>query len=187
MTYTKATIVLLAPLLLSFGRTPERVDAMLRKCRNVTQKEPVIFVDGLVASNAAVNELGADGLSTVEVVCLSPVDSTVLAPGSQIAGIPAVIAWSRQGPASHLQPVLVALLRAQQAHFARTGKYSGDLAQLSLPAVPAVVKLSLDASPIGWSARSWVDRRFTPRCAVFAGDVASPPSYSKDTVACSDR
>jgi hypothetical protein len=183
MTYTHLSLALLG-LLLTADVDPARTESLVRKCRNVTQREPVLFLDGLVYSSEAFKAFDEKDIESVEVTCVSPVDSTRLKPGTVTAGLPAIIVWSKSGPASALKPALSMLVAAQDAHFARTGGYARDLTTLGLSAAPREVKLSLEATPTGWSARSWVDRRFSPRCSVFVGNVEVPPSLVKDAIVC---
>jgi hypothetical protein len=185
MSYTGISLALLG-LLLSFDYVPDRAELMVRKCRNTTQRDPVMFLDGLPATNEVFKTLAESDIQSVEVTCLNPIDSTRLASGSSAAGLPAIIAWSKRGPASALKPALTALMTAQKAHFARTGAYSRDAATLQLPTLPSELKLSLDATTDGWIARTWVDRRFSPSCAVYVGNVTVPATHTKDAIACRD-
>jgi hypothetical protein len=174
----------IAPLLLALGVMHGRSELPLRKCRNPVQTAPVIFVDGLAVADSAFKQLGTNDIRSVEVICINPVDSTALKPGSTLTGLGAIVVWTRLGPSSQLEPALAALLSAQRAYRTRTGAYSRNLASLQLPALPEYVKVSLESTGSGWSANAWVDRRFSPRCRVSDGDVAS--TKSTGIVGCSD-
>ena len=176
---------LIAPLLLAFHVTSATSESAVRKCRNPAQKAPVIFVDGQVVSDSAFKRFTSSDIWSVEVVCINPADSTVLKAGSSVAGIGAIIVWTKLGPSTRLEPALSAVLGAQRAFLARTGAYSRDLTSLELPALPIEVKLSMESTSNGWSASAWVDRRFSPRCSVSEGNVDRAGTKSNGVIACS--
>lgn len=191
MSYAPAAIALITPVLLSIGVVRAPLDAsaesMRRKCRNAVQTTPVHFLDGRSSSDAAMRGIDSGNVLYVMVTCLNPIDSTLLGAASTALGIPAVVVWTKSSPMNQLEPVLNAVRDAQNAHIARTGAYSRDIAALPLPALPAEVKMSLVATPSGWSATAWVDRRLSPRCRVFDGDVQGRIPGSRGAVACSDN
>lgn len=179
MVYAPAALALLAPLLIALGASstaPASAELMLRKCRNTTQKTPVYFIDGVVSTEAALTQLTDKGKSAqdvfvfAEVTCLNPADSTLMDLASATLGLPALIVWTKSGPYRHLEPTLKAVRDAQVAHFARAGTYSSDLAALRLMAPPDI-KVELKANATGWGATASVDRKFSPRCRMFGGDM----------------
>lgn len=169
---------------LEFAHSTTTVE--LRKCRNSIQKTPLVFIDGRASTELAVKALDPKAVQYVTVACISPLDSTFLDVASAAPGLSAVVVWTSASPFEKLEPVLNAVRDAQAAHFANTGSYATDLATLRLPATPAEVKVTLNATSTGWTATAWVDRPFSPKCRIFeGGDVTDKIPGTKGPASCS--
>ncbi|MEP6833653.1 MAG: hypothetical protein ABJB74_09670 [Gemmatimonas sp.] len=172
-------LVLVAPLLLSFGSRPSLLPSALMKsrsaevaplkCRNTSIKTPLNFVDGkLVTADSMKAIVGADkAISRVSVLCMNSADSTRLPTTSVLPGIPVVSVWTENGPMLQAKDALAVIRNAQNAAFAKTGVYMRDIKK---PKLPSDMKLAFEATGTGWHASILIDRVFTMQCHVWDGD-----------------
>jgi len=176
-----APVALLAPLFIALSEpsnfTSPKPDAALRKCRNAVQKNPAIFLDGRISSEAELKELTGDPtrqnalLAMVEVTCLNPADSTHMDLKAMTLGLPAIVVWTTKGPYQHIKPTLEAVRDAQKAYFAKNKKYSRDIAALQLAPLAPEIKLTVNTTPTGWTAIASIDRKLSPICTMTESEM----------------
>lgn len=151
-----------------FAGTPDRLKCGLEGA----DREPLLAIDGELTERepAEAGELlSQDEVELVEIVCLDARDSTFNAS----RGIPVVSIWTKDGPAGRLEPLLAAILEAQDAHFRRYATYLDDVSELQLPGRIHAIRVSLEADARGWIAWARVDRMLAA-CLVYDGEVGAP-------------
>lgn len=98
-----------------------------------------------------------------------------------ILGVLAMIAIPKfqntrgRGNAATLRSDLRALSTAQEAYFYEFGTYTDQPAALNLDSSPGVVLTIVTASPQGWAATVTHPQSFPLTCALFSGNVETPP------------
>lgn len=106
----------------------------------------------------------ASDVWSMQPVCMNPRDSTFV----RGPGIPVISIWTKSGPISQLEPTLVAILEAQDAHFAVHGTYEADLNEIELPYSDRQYEITVDVQEEGWVAQVRLQRAFQT-CVVYDG------------------
>ena len=179
MNVSTLRLAFIAPALLLIGASGTTSDAALKCGRQLqlpgqqpSAMRPLVILDGAFGTtdgDALLKKLNRDEILSIEIICVSPTDSTTRVPD----GIPAMSITTKQGPASFLKPNLAAVLAAQDEHFRAHSTYSEDAANIALPFRSAKQRVSLDVQANGWIAKATFDE-FAPACYVFDGSVAAP-------------
>jgi len=179
-------LLAVAPLLMGLAPTVGSPLSALRKCAMPVDKTPRHFIDGRLTDSSAFKRLDSSDVITVMVLCVDPVDYTVIRPGTQTPGLLTISVWTSKGPSVQLEPFLRKLTDSQRKYFARTGEYAVSLRALGLDELPPHVSVTLDATASRWRATAVVERPTSPRCTVFGGDHDAPIPGATDVVRCFD-
>ncbi len=182
---SRILLLLGAPVFVVLRPTVASDHSAVRKCTAPVSATPQYFVDGRTSDLAAVKTIPETDIIDVTVLCVSPVDYTVIKPGTKAPGLPAIAIWTAHGPSVQLQPLLKKINDAQQAHFAATGNYATTIGALSLGPVSNDVRVTLNATATQWRADAEVNRPTSPRCTVFDGALDVPILGPKGVVRCS--
>jgi len=164
-----------------------------RKCPAATPG-PFLFIDGeAIGFRSAITDAGealrtkdgavldSNNIMSIEIRCMNPHDSTFTTDGT---GIGAISIWSKSGPAGQLEPTVIAVLRAQQAHRAEHGAFAETTEALELQPIHPGVRVSMNVQSNGWIATATVER-YGQQCLVFAGDIDPPnPDVQPETPHC---
>ncbi len=187
------TVGLIAPLLLVLGgvaeldtHTHRHLDLDARKCAVRSSDQVRYLVDGRETDSLALSRIDTADVRSVSVLCVNPVDLSLIAPGSGVPGVPAIAIWT-SGPLSQLESLLTRVNEAQRAHFTKTGDYALTLEQLRIAGVSDDLRLTLDAAPGRWRAEATVMRPVSPRCVVFDGQHGEPTAGTPGVVRCHDQ
>lgn len=163
-------VVTVAALLVALASGPRPgPDDVLRKCDRAGP--PVIAIDGemtdLDPEVDLEKHLPRDEVGWVEIVCDDAGTLTL------DTGNPVVSIWTKDGPVSALEPLLDAVLRAQEAHWSEHGRYADELEGLDVSVPDDRIRLTLYPGDGGFLAAAGVER-FLGGCYAVVGDVRSP-------------
>lgn len=75
---------------------------------------------------------------------------------------------------------------AEEGYYYQHGSYAADLSQLSVSASPGVTLTIASADSVGWAGTADHPGAAEPHCAIFYGQLASPPApaTAEGTIAC---
>jgi hypothetical protein len=155
-----------------------------RKCAAPVSTLPQYYVNGRASDQSALKDIPEVEIVDVSVLCINPVDQTVIKPGVNTPGMPTIAIWTARGPSVQLEPLLKRINDAQRAHHALHGAYATTLGVLAIDSISADLTVTLDATPTRWRADAAVSRPTSPRCTVFDGTLDVPLPGAKGVVRC---
>lgn len=158
------------PILVVMGVMLPPPDSPLKCDTEPPEGKPLVAIDGELTDRKP-EEIDREEIRSIEIVCMNPRDSTF----NRSHGIPVISIWTTGGPASYLEPTLMAILEAQDAHFGRHAEYLETLSEIELPERPSRMQVTLDATESGWVATASIDRMLAT-CVVYDGEVSVPHS-----------
>jgi hypothetical protein len=148
--------------------------------------KPIFAIDGVVQpSGVGVTPAPvAEGdIVFVDIICMDPKDSSF----NRTHGVSLISAWTKSGPAPRVEEALSVIRAAQDAQFARNGRYISSVESIRFPESMKPVSVTLVADRKGWIARTTLPR-YLRTCMMFDGTVAAPPRTGPRTSECtSDR
>lgn len=177
---------LLAPLLFGSDRKPVSPEIATRKCAVRLNDTVRYLIDGRPVDSLAFKAVAPSHMMRVSVLCVNPVDLSVLTPRSTAPGVGAISVWTEDGPLSQLETLLRRINDAQEAHHRAHGTYAATLDDLRIGEAPRELRVTLEATALRWRADAAVARPTSPRCAVFNGSHEAAPSGVPGVVRCDD-
>jgi hypothetical protein len=149
-----------------------RSDAVM-KCGSQSPNGLLFAIDGLITAPkdgvSPLKSLAQENVYSLAVLCMDPVDSTF----NYTRGWQLISVWTMQGPAPRLKDALNLIRDAQDAHFAKHGKYITSLDQITLPETLKPLRITLKGDAKGWIASATVPRLLST-CSMFDGTIATP-------------
>jgi hypothetical protein len=162
----------LAPALAVLGVGASVRDVSL-KCGGLTAPggKPLISIDGVITSQDYVSSIKAraEDIYRIDIVCMNPTDSTF----NRTHGWGVVSIWTKQGPAPRVEQALDVIREAQDAYFAKQGRYLAALDDIRFPENMKTVRVTMDVDKTGWIARTTLPRLLRT-CTMFDGTMAAP-------------
>ena len=145
------------------------------KCGTLSPNGPLLGVDGVVTGPVSrdkpLGNLAKEDVYSIDIMCVDPVDSTF----NRTHGWQLISLWTMQGPAPRLKEALNLIRDAQDAHYARHGRYITKLEEIPLPETMKPLRITLQADKKGWIARATV-RQLLTTCSISDG-VNIDPNY----------
>jgi hypothetical protein len=185
MTRLPALVPVLALAYLGAG-TPSAARKCGQRFTNADPRSnvPVYSLDGAVIQPGTarpMTNVGGDNVYSVDIICMNPTDSTF----NRSSGVTIISIWTKTSPAPRIAEALEIVRQAQDAQFAKDGRYIETASQIPLPENMKGVVVTLEAGPRGWIARTTVPR-LLKSCVMFDGAVAANTQGAPRRAACRD-
>jgi hypothetical protein len=185
---TRALALLPALALIGLGASAPNESSAARKCgqrftdADPRSNAPVYALDGAVIQPGTVGPMSnvrSDNIHSVEFICLNPKDSTF----NRSSGVTIISIWTKTSPAPRVAEALEIVRQAQDAQFAKNGRYLSVAKEIPLPETMKGVIVTLEGGPSGWIARTTVPRLLRT-CVMFDGTVADAPAGAPRKAKC---